>query len=156
MKVGIESPASALAEQLLVQMRADIGDTLLAKIKQNREFGRDKVQLYQQADFPFLVSQLSFVSTQLGIKLRQGFFHHALQVIPFGIRRYCQFASMLVHPLDNIVLQEALLQFPLLSMSIRLISIKHLSKLFDFLLFLLLELLLVGTDALQFFRSLME
>ena len=62
---------------------------------------------------------------------------------------------MLVHPLDNIVLQEALLQFPLLSMSIRLISIKHLPELFDFLLFLLLELLLIGTDALQFFRSLM-
>ena len=86
MKIGIKSPASALAEQLLVQMRADIGDTLFAEIKQNREFGRDKIQLYQQADFPFLVSQLSFVSTQLGIKLRQGFFHHALQVIPFGIR----------------------------------------------------------------------
>ena len=59
MKIGIKSPASALAEQLLVQMRADIGDTLFAEIKQNREFGRDKVQLYQQADFPFLVSQLS-------------------------------------------------------------------------------------------------
>lgn len=43
MKVGIESPASALAEQLLIQMRTDIGDTLLAEIKQNGEFGRDKI-----------------------------------------------------------------------------------------------------------------
>ena len=55
MKIGIESPASAFAEQLFIQMGADIGDTLLAQPKQNGEFGRDKVQLYQQADFPLFV-----------------------------------------------------------------------------------------------------
>lgn len=55
MKIGIESTASALAEQLFIQICADIGDTLLTKIKQNGKFGRDKVQLYQQADFPLFV-----------------------------------------------------------------------------------------------------
>ena len=76
MKIGIESPASAFAEQLFIQMGADIGDTLLAQPKQNGEFGRDKVQLYQQADFPLLVGQLTGKCNKLGIKFRQGLLHH--------------------------------------------------------------------------------
>ena len=43
MKINIESTASALAEQLFIQICADIGDTLLAQSKQNGKFGRDKI-----------------------------------------------------------------------------------------------------------------
>ena len=108
MKIGIKGPASAFAKQLLIQTCTDIGDTLLTEIKQNGKFGRDKIQLYQQAGFPLLVGQLTGKRSKFGIKFRQRFFHHALQVLPFGIRRYCQLISVLVHPLDNLVLQKAL------------------------------------------------